>query len=390
MNPPSQTTTIRHTKTLHMRILSTLSLLSTTVLAACGGGAEADATPAVTTVTVSPDNITIVATATITSGPAISGTLVADRTASIRAEVPGAVIAVLLDPGSAVTKGTPLVRIDDAVIRDAFLSAKSGVTQAELAYDIAVRERERAEKLLAAGAIAQNAVEFARRGALGAQAALDDARARMASAQKNLDNTVVKAPYDGIVSERQVNPGDIVAPGAPLVTIVDPSTMRLEGAVSADQLGAIRIGAPVRFTVTGYPGREFTGTISNIYPSADPGTRQVRLYARIPNAGRGLVAGLFATGRVASTSHAGLVVPINAVDERGLKPTVTRLRGGKAELVEVTIGTRDESTENVELTSGPVEGDTLLLGATAGVTPGTPIRVSSGGDRAAAVPPTKP
>jgi len=372
-----------------MRILSTLSLVSTAVLAACGGGAQADATPAVTTVNVSPDNITVVATTTITSGPAISGTLVADRTASIRAEVSGAVIAVLLDPGAAVTKGTALVRIDDAVVRDAFLSAKSGLTQAELAHDIAVREQERAEKLFGAGAIAQNAVEMARRGALGAQAALDDAKARLASAQKNLDNTVVKAPYDGIVSERQVNPGDIVAPGAPLVTIVDPSTMRLEGAVPADQLGAIRLGAPVRFTVTGYPGREFTGTISNIYPSADPGTRQVRLYARIPNAGRGLVAGLFATGRVTSTSHAGLVVPIAAVDERGLKPTVTRLRDGKAELVEVTIGTRDESTEHVELTSGAVEGDTLLLGAIAGVTPGTPIRISSGSDRAV-TPPTKP
>lgn len=374
-----------------MRILSTLSLVSTAVLAACGGtDAQPDAAPAVTTVNVSPDNITVVVTSTIKSGPAISGTLVADRTAAIRAEVPGAVIAVLLDPGSAVTKGTPLVRIDDAGIRDVFLSAKSGVTQAELAHDIAVREQERAEKLLAAGAIAQNAAEMARRGALGAQAALDDAKARLASAQKNLDNTVVKAPYDGIVSERQVNPGDIVAPGAPLVTIVDPSTMRLEGAVPADQLGAIRVGAPISFTVTGYPGREFTGTISNIYPSADPGTRQVRLYARIPNAGRGLVAGLFATGRVASTSHSGLIVPITAIDERGLKPTVTRLRDGKAELVEVTVGTRDESTEHVEITTGVAEGDTLMLGATAGVTPGTPIRVSSGSDRAAATPPTKP
>ena len=374
-----------------MRIRIALSLVSATFLAACGGSdAQADATPAVTTVIVSPENITIVAMNTVTSGPAISGTLVADRTASIRAEVPGAVVEVLLDPGSAVTKGTPLVRIDDSGIRDAFLGARSGVNQAELAHDIAVREQERAEKLFAAGAIAQNAVEMARRGALGAQAAFDDAKARLASAQKNLDNTVVRAPYDGIVSERQVNPGDIVAPGSPLVTIVDPSTMRLEGNVPADQLGAVRLGAPVSFTVTGYPGRDFTGTVSNIYPSADPGTRQVRLYARIPNAGRGLVAGLFATGRIASTSHTGLVVPITAVDERGLKPTVTRLRSGKAEIVEVTIGTRDEATENVEITTGAIEGDTLLLGATAGVTPGTPIRVSSGTDRAAATPSTKP
>ncbi|MDA1080369.1 MAG: efflux RND transporter periplasmic adaptor subunit [Gemmatimonadetes bacterium] len=373
-----------------MRTRITIPLIAIVALVtACGGeGAMAD-TPVATTVNISPGNITLVVTDTITSGPAFSGTLVADRTASIRAEVAGSVIAVFLDPGSRVTKGTPLVRIDDSGIRDAVLSAKSGVTQADLANDIARREQERAEKLLAVGAVAQNVVEMARRSALGAQASLDDAKARLANAQKNLDNTIVKAPYDGVVSERMVSPGDIVAPGSPLVTVVDPSTMRLEGAVPADQLGAIRIGAPVSFTVTGYPGRAFTGTISNIYPTADPGTRQVRLYARIPNTGRGLVAGLFATGRIASTSHSGLVVPLTAIDERGLKPTVTRLTDGKAEIVEVTLGTRDDATEHIEITAGVVEGDTLLVGATAGITPGTLVRITSG-DRAAAAPPTKP
>ncbi|MEY4375046.1 MAG: hypothetical protein RL760_1213 [Candidatus Eisenbacteria bacterium] len=372
-----------------MTTRSTLALLAVAALtAACGGkGAEATTSAAPAAVSVSPENIAVAVRTTITSGPAIAGTLVADRTASLRAEVPGAVVAVLLDPGTAVTKGTPIVRIDDSAIRDAFLSAKSGVTQAELAADIAKREQERAEKLFAAGAVAQNIVEQARRGALGAQAQLDDARARLASAQKNLDNTVVKAPYDGIVSERQVNPGDIVAPGAPLVTVVDPSTMRLEGTVPADQLGAVHLGAPVSFTVTGYPGRTFTGAISNIYPSADPGTRQVRLFARIPNAGRGLVAGLYATGRVASASHDGIVAPLNAVDMRGLKPAVSRIKGGKVERVEVTLGTRDDATEHVELATGVAVGDTLLVGAAQGITAGTPLRVSSGTDKPAAPTP---
>lgn len=360
-----------------------LPAVLTAILAACGGnGAQADV-PVQSTVNLSADNVAVVTRTTITAGPAFSGTLVADRTASLRAEVPGAVVAVLLDPGARVTKGTPIVRIDDAAIRDAFLSARSGVTQAELAADIARREQDRAEKLFAAGAIAQNAVELARRAALGAQAALDDARARLASAQKNLDNTVVKAPYDGIVSERQVNPGDIVAPGAPLVTVVDPSTMRLEGAVPADQLGSVRLGAAVTFSVTGYPGRTFTGSVSNIYPAADPTTRQVRLFARIPNSGQGLVAGLFATGRIASRVHEGLVVPLTAVDQRGLAPTVTRLKGGKAEVMSVTLGTRDDAAERIELTSGVAAGDTLLIGAAAGVTPGTPVRIVAGEDRPA-------
>lgn len=369
------------------QITAAVLMTASAILAACGGqGAESNTLVAAPMMSLSPDNIAIAQRSTITSGPAISGTLVADRTASIRAEVPGSVLAVLLDPGSPVSNGTPLVRIDDSAIRDAFLSAKSGVTQADLAADIAKREQSRAEKLLAAGAIAANVVEIARRSALGAAAALDDAKARLASAQKQMDHTVVKAPYDGIVSERQVNPGDVVAPGAPLVTIVDPSTMRLEGSVPADQLANIRIGAPVTFTVTGYPNRTFHGSVSNIYPSADPGTRQVRLYVRIPNAGRGLVAGLFATGRVASSTHSGIVVPMTAVDQRGLRPSVSRLRGGMTERVDVTLGTKDDATEQIEITTGVTPGDTLLLGAAQGITPGTPLRISTGSDKAAAAP----
>jgi membrane fusion protein (multidrug efflux system) len=146
----------------------------------------------------------------------------------------------------------------------------------------------------------------------------------------------------------------------------------------------------VTFTVTGYPGRDFTGTVTNIYPSADPGTRQVRLFARIPNAGRGLVAGLYATGRVATASHQGVAAPLTAVDQRGVKPLVTRLKGGKTEKVEVTLGTRDDATERVELMTGVAVGDTLLLGAAQGITAGTPLRVSSGTDKPVAQPAPAP
>ena len=347
-------------------------------IGACGKQPVDAATPKTPApVNIGPEAIAVVAMATLNSGPAISGSLVAERTASIRAEVGGPVVAVLIEPGERVSKGTPLARIDDASIREAHLSARSGVTQAQLGADLAKREQQRAEKLLAAGAIAENALEAARRNALAAQAQLDDAQARLANAQRNLDNTVVKAPYDGVVSERQVNAGDIVSPGAPLFTVVDPGTMRLEGAVPADQLGAVRVGAPVKFAVTGYPGRDFEGRIANVYPSADPQTRQVRLVVRIPNSGAGLVAGLYATGRVASTTRQGLTVPLNAVDQRGVKPVVLRLASGKAEKAEVTIGVRDEGTERLEITTGVSAGDTLLMGAAQGITPGTPVKVTA-------------
>jgi RND family efflux transporter MFP subunit len=358
---------------------NTLFIAALTIaVAGCGKSTDAAPAPAgPAPVTIGPEAIAVIAVTTLNSGPAISGSLAAEKTASIRAEVSGAVVAVMAEPGAKVAAGTPLARVDDMVPREAFLSAKSAVTQAQLAADIAHREAGRSEKLLAAGAIADNALEAAKRNDLAAQASLEDAKSRLTSAQKNLDNTTIKAPYDGIVSERQVNAGDIVSPGSPLFTIVDPGTMRLEGAVPADQLNLVHVGSPVKFAVTGYPGRDFTGTITNVYPSADPQTRQVRLYVRIPNAGNGLVAGLYATGRVSSSTHQGLTVPAAAIDQRGVKPVVTRLKNGKAEVVEVTLGMRDEGSEVVEITKGLSAGDTLLVGAAQGITPGAPVKVSA-------------
>jgi len=358
----------------------TTTLIVAVLLFSAGCGkvpADASATAGPAPVSVGPEAITVISVSTLNSGPAISGSLAAEKTASIRSEVSGAVVAVLADPGARVTKGAPLARVDDTVLREAWLSAKSAVTQALLAADIAHREAGRSEKLLAAGAIADNALESAKRNDLAAQAALEDAKSRLASAQKNLDNTVIKAPYDGVVSERQVNAGDIVSPGSPLFTLVDPGTMRLEGAVPADQLGLVHVGSPVKFVVTGYPGRDFTGTVTNVFPSADPMTRQVRLYVRIPNSGNGLVAGLYATGRVASSTRQGLTVPAAAIDQRGVKPLVTRLKNGKAEVVEVSLGMRDEGSDVVEIKSGLAAGDTLLIGAAQGITPGAPVKVSA-------------
>lgn len=364
-----------------MSIRNTFFVTALVLLAACGRKPAA-ANTAATVVLVGPEAVTVTELSMLSTGPALSGTLVAERTAAIRAEVSGQVLAILHEPGDRVGAGEPLARIDDRAIVDAWLGARSGVTQAELAADIAKRELERATKLSAVGAIADRDTENARRANLASQAQLEDAKARLAQAQKLRDATVVKAPYAGIVAERTVNAGDIVAPGAPLFTVVDPATMRLEANIPASQLGAVRRGAPVTFSVTGYPDRRFTGTISHIAPSADATTRQVRVIARIPNAGSGLVAGLFAEGRVSSTVREALTAPQAAVDLRGIRPVVARLKGGKVERVEVTLGARDDATERVEITAGVARGDTLLVGAALGITPGTPLKVSVPSDTA--------
>jgi membrane fusion protein (multidrug efflux system) len=364
--------------------LPTAVLALSLVVAACGGD-DASATTAdePVTVLVGPEAMAIAERTTLSTGPMLSGSLVAERTAQIRAEVPGSVVQVLVDPGQRVARGTSLAKIDDRAITDSYLSARSGLTAAQTSADLAARELERATKLVAAGAISDRDVENARRANLAATTMLDDARARLAAAQKQVDATNVLAPYAGVVAERLVNPGDVVTPGAPLFTVVDPGTMRLEAAVPAEQLSQVRLGAPVSFEVTGYPGRTFEGRVSAINPAADPQTRQVRLFVRIPNAGNRLVAGLFANGRVAAESRETLTVPATAVNERGLTPTALRLSNGVTERVDITLGARDEATGRVEVLSGLAPGDTVLTGAALGISAGTSLKVSTPQDQQA-------
>src|SRR5262249_6891166 len=154
--------------------------------------------------------------------------------------------------------------------------------------------------LQAAGAVSDRDLENAKRALVSAEAVHADVQARLAAAQQMLDRTRVTAPFAGVVSDMPVNAGDIVQPGTMIATVIDPASMRFEGTVPAEEVAALRVGAPVRFTVKGYPGRTFTGRVERVSPAADPATRQVRVWVAIPNAEGALVGGLFAQGRVAT------------------------------------------------------------------------------------------
>jgi membrane fusion protein, multidrug efflux system len=360
-----------------------LAVAASASLAACKGGsaAEADAAAA-ETATVGTENIAVVTTGVLQSGPTVSGNLEPERQAMIRAQVGGSVLQTYADEGQRVRAGQTLARIEGGGLQDTYLSARAGVTAASNSADIANRELARSEKLLAAGAIAERDIEQARRASIAANAALADARARLSTAAKQVGNTNVTSPMSGIVSERPVSAGDVVQPGTALFTVVDPSSMRLEGSVPSEALSQVKIGAPVSFTVNGYPGRTFTGRVTRVNPTADPATRQVRVFISIPNAEGTLVGGLFANGRLAAQSRTGLVAPVTAVDSRSNVPAVFRIKGGKVERVPVTLGLRDEGTEKIEIASGVQAGDTLLLGAAQGITPGTIVKVSTPSDKA--------
>jgi membrane fusion protein, multidrug efflux system len=366
---------------------STLMLLALS-LAACGRKARlAEADAGDNAAWVGKENIVVVTQRELQVGPAVSGTLEAERKAVVRAELGATIVAMNAEPGQAVNRGAVLARLDDSSIRDAFESSQSAVKTAELGEQIAGRELERARALAEAGAIAERDVESARLAETAAAAQLADARSRMASARKQLDRTVLRAPFSGVVSERPVSLGDVVQSGNTLFTIIDPASLKFEGTIPAEALNGLRVGTPVSFTVA---GADLQGKVTRINPSVDPATRQVRLTVGVPNQGGRLLAGLFAEGRVATRTRSGVVVPSGAVDRRGIRPFVVRIRSGRVERVEVELGLIDEAREQMEVHTGLASGDTLLVGGARGLTPGTAVRIGSPaeitGGQAAAVP----
>ncbi len=350
-------------------------------LAACGKKPDASASAPEQPTLITADNISVVDTTAIASGPQISGELNAERSASVRSEVAGSVIQVFVEPGQRVAAGTPLARIDATTASAVELSARTGVTATEAQAAQAKKELDRSERLNAAGAIADRDLENARLTYSTTMAQLANVKSVYAQASKALRSATVRAPFAGVVAGKVISAGDVVSLGAELFTVVDPKSMRLEASVPAAQVGQIQLGMPVAFSVSGYGDRKFTGKVTRVSPVADPTTRQVQILASIPNSAGTLVGGLFAEGRVNAETRNAMVLPATAIDQRGATPAVLRLRGGRVERVSVTLGIRDDQRENYEITGGLQRGDTVLVGAAQAIGEGKLVRVTSVNDQ---------
>jgi RND family efflux transporter MFP subunit len=351
-------------------------ILCLAALQACGKSSAAPPGLGDAAVLVVPENLAVVDSELVENGPTLSGMLDAQRAAQIRAQVGGAVLALYVEKGARVPAGAPLALIDTLVPAEQVRSARSQLRSAQAGADVAKKNWERADALHRAGAIADRDLEAARSQQLAADANVADAGSRLASAENQLANALVRAPFGGVVSERPVNTGDVVQPGSALLTLVDPGTLILEASVAAENLAAIKPGTKVEFAVTGVAGHRFTGRIARINPAVDPVTRQVQLYVEVPNPGQELASGLFAEGRVAVSSVRMLAIPVAALDLRAAAPSVKRVRGGKVESVAVTLGVRDDLSERVAVVGGLVLGDTLLVGGLLDTPTGSMVRVT--------------
>lgn len=347
-------------------------------LAACGGGEKEKAAqaPPPPEIVLGPEDATVVIQGPISAGPALSGTLAATEQATVRAQLGGTVLETYAEPGERVRRGEVLARLDTAALSDSLAFARTAVSTARSQVALAEREAERQRALVAAGAVAARNMETAQQQVVAARAQLSQTQAQLAQAEEQLGNTRITAPFTGVVSEMPFSAGDVVQPGTALYTIIDPSSLELEASVPAERLEALHVGAPVTFRVNGLPGRDFVGRVARINPSVDPTTRQVRVYAELPNDGGELVAGLFAEGRIATQARNALTVPTDAIDRSMQRPAVLVIRQGKVRRVDVQLGLRDEQEQRVEIRRGVQAGEVVLVGAAQEITPGTAVRIA--------------
>lgn len=326
-------------------------------------------------VIVGRESVAVAEQSRIELGPTLSGALEPKQRSVIVAEAAGSVEAAPVELGDAVRRGQLLARIEADALENASQSAEASVQARKQSLELAERQARRVEELVQAGALAQNELEVARNDVAIQRAELARAEAALASARTQLAGAVVRSPIDGVISQKAVHQGDVVAPGSPLYTIIDPSSMRLSASVPSESLAVLRVGAPVEFRVRGLGEQTFTGHIERIGPAADPVTRQIPILVSLPNTSGKLIAGLFADGRVAAQQKTALVIPTAALNQTGPTLSVRRLEGDRVEVVPVSIGIEDPSRERVEITSGLAPGDRVLLGAARELPPGTMVRV---------------
>jgi RND family efflux transporter MFP subunit len=366
-----------------------LALAIASALVACGksakepekgASASASATAAKdekkVTLQMSPEDTLTIQSDALASGPVITGSIQPERRADLRAEVGAIVLQVLKENGEAVKKGDVLLRLDETSIRDSLTSAEEATRAAEQTLAQTQRMYERQKTLLASGMVSTTALEDAEVRRNNAQSDVAAAKSRSVSARQQLTRTLVRAPFDGIVSERKVSNGDTAQVGKELIKVIDPSSMRFEGMVSADKIGVVKLGQPVLFRVNGYPDKQFNGKVKRVDPAANAVTRQVEVLVDFADNVRPGVAGLYAEGRVEAETTSSLMIPPSALVQAGDSNYVWRIKNGTLAKVPLSIGTRDERTGRWQVLSGLQSGDMVVRVPASGFKDGQKVELS--------------
>lgn len=347
------------------------------------GASKAAAKKAAPLLLLSEEDLRTVSASDHAQGPVITGSIQPERRADLRAEIPAMVLQVLKENGEAVRSGDLLVRLDDTAIRDSLNSAEESARAARQAFEQAERQVQRLKTLQGQGMTPMQALEDAEVRRNNAQSDLVAAESRVVLARQQLRRTEVRAPFDGMVSERKVSAGDTAQVGKELVKVVDPRSMRFEGLVSADRMHELKIGQRVNFRINGYPQTDFTGTVRRVDAAANATTRQVEVLVAFAGGELPRVAGLYAEGRIEAGFVRALSLPESSVVRAGDATYVWRVSDKSLAKVSVQLGDRDARRGEFAVKSGLADGDRVLRSPGGTLVDGQAFEFASATDRPA-------
>jgi membrane fusion protein (multidrug efflux system) len=286
-----------------------------------------------------------VTTSELASSVRAVGTLEAEASATLRAEVPGQILAVHFEEGQPLKKGAPLYSIEATVLEAEVNEARANAERSEAAL-------KRADELFAKQLISGTDYDAAR-----ANYNVDVARLR--SSQAKLSKTVIRAPFDGFVGLRRINIGDYATIGQELVDVVQLDPLRVAFSVPETLLPKVQPGQEIAVSVDAYPGDNFTGKITAVAPKTEVQGHSLEVRAKLPNAALKLRPGLFVRIDVSlGVKQNAIVIPEQAIWPVGQNKIVYVVQDGKAFQRVVRIGERKPGA--VEIVDGLEAGEVIV------------------------------
>jgi len=325
-----------------------------------------------------------VAQSELSQGPMISGSLQPVTKAELNAEVSGIVTKIMKDNGDSVKAGELLVQLDQTTYRDKLMSAQESERSASVTADQAQKQLRRMQQLNKQNLVTAEILEAAEIKANQASSDLASSKARLVEARQQLERTEVRAPFAGVISARKTSAGDTAQIGKALMVVIDPSSMRFEGFIAADQVGSVKVGQSVNFKVNGYPNQRFTGTINRINPQANELTRQVQVFVELSSQDS-LVAGLYAEGFIDVASEQSVMLDSSSIVREGDNTFVWLVANNKLAKTPVTLGSRDPRFGTYQVVAGVKVGDAILRHPVGGVKDGIAITLAAETDKQAPV-----
>ncbi|HLF12023.1 MAG TPA: efflux RND transporter periplasmic adaptor subunit [Gammaproteobacteria bacterium] len=281
------------------------------------------------------------------------GTVEAVNQATVSAQTSGRVAEILYDVDDFVEAGAVIMRFTDTEQRAAIVSARAALQETEARVAEAESEYRRIAALFESGTVAKARHDQALANYDAAQARLQSARAGVSAAQEQLDYTLVRAPYAGIVSERHVELGEMVRPGQPLMSGLSLQQVRVSVDVPQTMIDPIRrIG---RATV--YADPPVAGESLTFFPIADPDTNTFRVRVNLPEGSATLYPGTFVKVGFVIGETQRLLVPVAAVVHRSELTAVYVVDGDRVTLRQIRAGR--QFGDRVEVLAGLAPGETV-------------------------------